>query len=47
VEFQPGVTTGELSVPTITDDLTEPDELVELQLDRDGAPTLTGVVTGS
>ncbi|MET3425509.1 hypothetical protein BJ973_004721 [Actinoplanes tereljensis] len=48
VFFEPGVTTAELTVPTVTDGLTEPDELVELHFVEgyDGAP-VTGVVTGS
>jgi hypothetical protein len=43
--FEPGETTAALTVPTITDDLTEPDELIELHYD-DESPPLTGVVTG-
>jgi hypothetical protein len=47
VGFDPGVTTGELTVPTITDALTEPDELIELHpVDGATEPVLTGVVTG-
>ncbi|WP_433306610.1 hypothetical protein ACQP2F_21270 [Actinoplanes sp. CA-030573] len=43
---EPGRTTGELSIPTITDTLTEPDESVVLHTDDvSGAAVLTGVVT--
>ncbi|GIM88406.1 hypothetical protein Ato02nite_001990 [Paractinoplanes toevensis] len=47
VFFDPGVTTAELTVPTVTDGLTEPDEAVELHFvyGYEGPP-LTGVVTG-
>ncbi|MET0419716.1 MAG: hypothetical protein ABW022_27175, partial [Actinoplanes sp.] len=45
-DIQPGETTGEMTIPTVTDTLAEPDEVVELHpLDR-VMPVLTGVVTG-
>ncbi|GIE95605.1 hypothetical protein [Paractinoplanes rishiriensis] len=45
--FAPGETTNPFTIPTVTDDRTEPDELVELHaIDESGLPVLTGTVTG-
>ncbi|MFI5896607.1 hypothetical protein ACIA5D_41560 [Actinoplanes sp. NPDC051513] len=45
--FEPGATSATLTVPTITDDVAEPDEVISLQfIDPEGAPDLTGTVTG-
>jgi hypothetical protein len=44
-EIWPGETTGEITVPTVPDDLDEPDEVVELAPLNRTMPTLTGVVT--
>ena len=46
-EVPPGGGTGEITLPTVTDAVTEPDEVVELRLgERPGGAVLTGVVTG-
>jgi hypothetical protein len=44
--FEPGATTATLTVPTIVDDLAEPDEVISLHFfEPEGAPDLTGTVT--
>ncbi|GAA2501163.1 hypothetical protein [Winogradskya humida] len=45
VYFEPGQTAGDLSIPTVTDDLAEPEETVELHFDDSlSIPPVTGTV---
>ncbi|MFI5494811.1 alpha/beta hydrolase family protein [Actinoplanes sp. NPDC051859] len=47
VPIEPGETSADLTVPTIADDVAEPDEVVELHFETDtGLPPVVGVVTG-
>jgi hypothetical protein len=48
VFLEPGVTTGDLTIPTITDHLAEPDEVVELHyVEGTEGPPLIGTVTAN